>query len=225
MDETPEIPHKEQVVTSPELVERIRHAQAEILAQGQNPEAVAGRNIAEMGFMQALGETMKPHAKKLREINFKNFKAQAAAALSLIPVIGQGKAFLNTVGVVKGYEAGATAFKAEKGLRKFKAIGAGFGRAMAENAPTAAKAGSLFEKARAGSVVGKVEAEAALRAERIAANIVHGTYESSREASKALKAGMTWNKEVTKQALKVGLDEAAKSIILRTLQIRASNIK
>ncbi len=209
MDETPEIPQKEQVVTSPELAERISHAQAEILAQGQNHEAVVGRNIAEMGFLQALGETMKPHAKKLREINFKNFKAQAAAALSLIPVIGQGKAFLNTVGVVEGYEAGATAFKAEKGLRKFKAIGAGFGRAMAENAPTAAKAGSLFEKAHAGSMVGYLEHEGALRAERIAANIAHGTYESSKEASKALKAGLSWNKEVTKKAIAEGLDLAA----------------
>lgn len=209
MDETPEIPQKEQVVSSPELDDRIRQAQTEILAQGQNPEAVAGRNIAEMSFLKALGETIKPHAKKLREINFKQFKAQGAAVLSLIPIIGEGKAFLSTVGVVKGYEKATTVYKAEKGWRKVKAIGAGFGRAMAENAPTAAKAGSFFEKVRAGNVVGKVEAEAALRAEHIAANIAHGTYETSREASKALKAGLKYNKEVTKQALKAGLDEAA----------------
>ena len=209
MDETPEIPQKEQVVTSPELAERISHAQAEILAQGQNPEAVVGRNIAEMGFMQALWETAKPHTKKLREINFKNLKAQGAALLSLIPVIGQGKAFLSTVGVVKGYEAGAKAYKAEKGWRKVKAIGAGFGRAMAENAPELAKAGSLFEKARAGSMVGYLEKEGALRAERIAASIAHGTYESSKDAAKALKAGLSWNKEVAKKAVAEGLDLAA----------------
>lgn len=211
MDEIPELPQKEQIVTSPELSERISHAQAEILAQGQNPEAVAGRNIAEMGFLQALGETMKPHAKKLREINFKQFKAQAAAALSLIPIIGEGKAFLSTVGVVKGYEAGATAFKAEKGWRKVKAIGAGFGRAMAENAPSAAKAGSFFEKMKAGSVVGKAEAESALRAELIAVNIAHGTYETSKDAQRALRAAEKWNKGITKKAISEGLDTAAQA--------------
>lgn len=211
MDETPEIPQKEQVVTSPELADRIRQAQTEILAQGQNPEAVVGRNIAEMGFLQALGETMKPHAKKLREINFKNLKAQGAAVLSLIPIIGEGKAFLSTVGVVKGFEAGKTAFKAEKGWRKVKAIGAGFGRAMAENAPKAAKAGSLFEKVKAGSVVGKAEVESALRAERIAANIVHGTYETAKDAQKALKAAEKWNKGITKKAISEGLDAAAEA--------------
>ena len=209
MDETPEIPQKEQVVLPPELAERISHAQAEILTQGQNPEAVVGRNIAEMGFMQALWETAKPHTKKLREINLKQFKAQAAAVLSLIPVIGQGKAFLSTVGVVKGYEKATTVYKAEKGWRKIKAVGAGFGKAMAENAPKASKAGSLFEKARAGSMVGYLEKEGALRAERIAASIAHGTYESSKEAGKALKAGLSWNKEVTKKAVAEGLDLAA----------------
>lgn len=209
MDEAPEIPQKERVVMSPELADRIDRARQEIAAQGQDPQAVAGRNIAEMGFMKALWETAKPHTKKLREIQFKQIKAQGAAVLSLIPIIGEGKAFLSTVGITKGFEKGVQTFKAEKGWRKIKAIGKGLGRAMAENAPEAAKAGSLFEKARAGSVVAREQAAAAVRAENIAKNIAVSSYETARDAQKALKGAEKWNKAVTKVAINESLDAAA----------------
>lgn len=209
MDETRDIPQKERIVMSPELAERIDRARQEVAAQGQDPQAVAGRNIAEMGFMKALLETAKPHAKKLQEIQFKDMKAKGAALLSLIPVVGEGKAFLSTVGVAKGFEKGVQTFKAEKGLWKIKAIGKGFGRAMAENAPEAAKAGSLFEKARAGSVVAREQAAAAVRAENIAKNIALSSYETARDAQKALKGAEKWNKAVTKVAINESLDAAA----------------
>lgn len=114
MDESREFPTREQVVASPELMDRIDAARAEILMDGMDPEAVAARNIAEMGFFKALGETMKPHMKKLKEINGKQFKAQIAAAISVIPFVGEGKSFLGIAGFKKGLAAAKEA-KVAKG--------------------------------------------------------------------------------------------------------------
>lgn len=200
----------EQSVASPELASKITDAQLEILPEGKNPEAVAVRNIEELGFFQALWETAKPHTKKLLEINFKNLKAQGALVLSLIPVLGEGKALLSTVGIKEGFKAGKVAFQAEKGLSKYKAIGVGLARAAAENAPSAAKAGSLFAKTAEGSQVLKLQAQGAVRAENIAQNIAHGQYESVAAAKKALRDAMNYNAKTTKDAIDTTLNAAAK---------------
>lgn len=59
-----------------------------------DPKAVVSRSINEMGFFEGLKETVKPHLKKHLEISFKDLKAKASLVLSLVPIVGEGKAFL-----------------------------------------------------------------------------------------------------------------------------------
>lgn len=206
MSELEETPPQEQVVVSPELSEKIAQARDAIVREGQNPEVVMGRNISEMGFFQAAWKTLEPHARKLGEIQFKQLKAQAALVLSLIPVIGQGKAFLSTAGVAEGFKAGRAAFQAEKGLSKYKAIGAAFTRAAAENAPAV---GSRLAGVLERSPVVQANKAGALRAERIAQNIAAGQYESVGAYGKALGDAMRFNARETKIAVNQALDLAA----------------
>jgi hypothetical protein len=114
MEELSESSPKERNVVSPELGEKIASARAEIMADGADPQKVAARNISEMGFMQALWETTKPHAKKMREISLKQFKASISAAISLVPLVGEVKA---GGAAVKAVEAGVDATQGAKTAR------------------------------------------------------------------------------------------------------------
>lgn len=186
-----ETPSKEQTVVSPELSEKIARARTEILAEGQNPQAVAGRNIAEMGFMQALWETAKPHAKKLQEINFKNLKAQVGAVISIIPFVGEGKAGLFGIkGIQEGVRAGKEAKAAGAGA--FGVVKEGW---KAKGAFEAAQVNARLEKLVATNPFVRADLQAAERVADVKEGIkfnrgegIVGKIKSSFEIGKAAKA-------------------------------------
>lgn len=76
---------------APEQQEKILAARERMMSEAMNPQSVVSRSINEMGFFEGLKETVKPHLKKQKEIMFKELKANASLALSLIPILGQGK--------------------------------------------------------------------------------------------------------------------------------------
>lgn len=76
---------------APEQQEKILALRERLMSEAANPEQVVSRSINEMGFFEGLKETVKPHLKAQKEIAFKELKAGASLALSLIPVLGEGK--------------------------------------------------------------------------------------------------------------------------------------
>jgi hypothetical protein len=76
---------------SPEQQEQLLSLRERMRAEADNPQHVVTRSINEMGFWEGLKETIKPHLKQHKEIMFKELKANASLALSLIPVIGEAK--------------------------------------------------------------------------------------------------------------------------------------
>ncbi len=76
---------------APEQQEKVLAARERMMAEAMSPQHVVTRSIEDMGFWKGMGETIKPHLKKQKEIMFKELKANASLALSLIPVIGEGK--------------------------------------------------------------------------------------------------------------------------------------
>ncbi len=76
---------------SKELQEHVLAERERLMQEAMNPERVVTRSINELGFWEGLKETVKPHVAKQKEIMFKELKANASLALSLIPVLGEGK--------------------------------------------------------------------------------------------------------------------------------------
>lgn len=76
---------------APEQQEKLLSLRERMQAEAMSPQHVVTRSIDEMGFFEGLKETAKPHLKKHGEIMFKELKARASLALSLIPVLGEGK--------------------------------------------------------------------------------------------------------------------------------------
>jgi|GEM_PF-768669 len=76
---------------APEQQERLLAIRERLQAEAMNPQQVVSRSINEMGFWEGMKETVKPHLAKQKEIMFKDLKAYASAALSLVPVLGEGK--------------------------------------------------------------------------------------------------------------------------------------
>lgn len=76
---------------APEQQEKILALRERLMSEAANPEQVVSRSINEMGFFEGLKETVKPHLKAQKEIAFKELKAGASLALSLIPVLGEGQ--------------------------------------------------------------------------------------------------------------------------------------
>jgi len=75
---------------SPEHQEKLLALREQLAAEAMNPERVVTRSIDEMGFWEGMKETMKPHQAKLKELAFNDLKATASAAISLVPVLGEG---------------------------------------------------------------------------------------------------------------------------------------
>jgi hypothetical protein len=79
---------------APEQQQKLLELRERMMQEAMEPKKVVSRSINEMGFWEGLGATMKPHAKKMGEILFKDLKARTSLVLSLIPIVGEGKAFL-----------------------------------------------------------------------------------------------------------------------------------
>ena len=205
MGELEETPSKEQTVVSPELVQKIESAREAIVHEGQDSQAVMGRGVAEIGYLEALWKTGQHYGKEFGNIQFKQLKAQAALVLSLIPFIGEGKAALfTTTGIKKGFEAGKTAFRAEKGLGKLNAVGAFRVAAGAENVP---KASSILGKAMEGSVASQAGLKAAAaQAEFVELAQTIGHSVNTKTGRVFIEKGM---KAVGKETAKAALDAAA----------------
>lgn len=90
MDETQEQPSTPEHVVSPELRQSMETANSRIQAEAQAPQADIVERTAHMGLFSALLESQKSHGKKMLEIQFKNVKVAAMAALSLVPFLGEG---------------------------------------------------------------------------------------------------------------------------------------
>lgn len=76
---------------APEQQERILTLRERMREQAMNPRDVVTRSINEMGFWEGMGATLKPHMQRYKEIKIKDLKASASLALSLLPVLGEGK--------------------------------------------------------------------------------------------------------------------------------------
>lgn len=76
---------------APEQQEKLLALRERLMAEAANPENVVSRSINEMGFWEGLKHTVKPHMAKQKEIMFKELKAGASLAISLVPVLGEGK--------------------------------------------------------------------------------------------------------------------------------------
>ena len=68
---------------SPEHQEKLLALREQLAAEAMNPERVVTRSIDEMGFLEGMKETMKPHQAKLKELAFNDLKATASAAISM----------------------------------------------------------------------------------------------------------------------------------------------
>lgn len=90
MDETPEIPQKEQVVLPPELKVAMEGAQQRVMTEAKQPHADILERTAGMGFVASIKEAIIPHVKKMGEVTFKDFKASVMAAISLVPLMSTG---------------------------------------------------------------------------------------------------------------------------------------
>lgn len=102
--ETPRVPQPEQDVPqqrledlpefqklAPEQQEKLLAIRERLQSEAMNPQHVVSRSINEMGFWEGMKETVKPHLQKHKELYVKDLKAYASAALSLVPVLGEGK--------------------------------------------------------------------------------------------------------------------------------------
>lgn len=110
---------------TPEQQERLLALRERLQHEAMDPKAVVARNINEMGFWEGLKETVKPHLAKQKEILFKELKAGASLALSLVPVLGEGKGLgtgLFGITVNKAKTVGEGAIKFEPFVRGEKAI-------------------------------------------------------------------------------------------------------
>lgn len=76
---------------APEQQEKLLALRERLMAEAANPENVVSRSINEMGFWEGLKHTVKPHMAKQKEIMFKELKAGASLAISLVPALGEGK--------------------------------------------------------------------------------------------------------------------------------------
>lgn len=76
---------------APEQQEKLLFLRERMQTEAMSPQHVVTRSIDEMGFFEGLKETIKPHLKQHKEIMFKELKANASLALSLIPILGEGK--------------------------------------------------------------------------------------------------------------------------------------
>lgn len=98
MSETQEVPipqeTKDVPPLSPEVEQQRRAAFERVQAEAQDPSAVVSRSINEMGFFEGLMKVTEPYRKEKVNIMWKNLKAKTSLVLSLIPVVGEGKAFL-----------------------------------------------------------------------------------------------------------------------------------
>lgn len=108
---------------APEQQERLLALRERLQNEAMNPRDVVTRSIDEMGFFEGLKETVKPHLAKQKEILFKELKANASLALSLIPVLGEGKGlgtglFGITVNAEKTVAKGAIKFEPFVRLKK-----------------------------------------------------------------------------------------------------------
>ncbi len=108
---------------TPEQQEKLLSLRERMQAEAMSPQHVVTRSIDEMGFFEGLKETVKPHLKAQKEIMFKELKANASLALSLIPVLGEGKGLgTGLLGItVKKGEAVEKAIKFEPFVRLKKA--------------------------------------------------------------------------------------------------------
>ena len=135
---------------APEQQEKLLALRERLMAEAANPENVVSRSINEMGFWEGLKHTVKPHMAKHKEIMFKELKAGASLAISLVPALGEGKGLgTGLFGIIaKDGKAvtGATRLKnirfepfvrigkaASEGKKAFKGIKAGSAVADAAN--------------------------------------------------------------------------------------------
>lgn len=134
---------------APEQQEKLLALRERLMAEAANPENVVSRSINEMGFWEGLKHTVKPHMAKHKEIMFKELKAGASLAISLVPVLGEGKGIgTGLFGITKAKDLPWMRVSAEA-FKEGKVV---FEPAMrAKNAISAAKEG--YATARAFSAV------------------------------------------------------------------------
>ena len=134
---------------APEQQEKLLALRERLMAEAANPENVVSRSINEMGFWEGLKHTVKPHMAKQKEIMFKELKAGASLAISLVPVLGEGKGIgTGLFGITKAKDLPWMKVSAEA-FKEGKVV---FEPAMrAKNAISAAKEG--YATARAFSAV------------------------------------------------------------------------
>ena len=84
----------------PEFQKLVPEEQQRLLAMGERligdvikPQVDILERTAGLGIVGAMKEAVLPHMKKMGEIQFKNFKASAMAAISVIPMVSQGASF------------------------------------------------------------------------------------------------------------------------------------
>lgn len=109
---------------APEQQQKLLELRERMMAEAMEPKQVVSRSINEMGFWEGLKETTKPHLEKQKKIMFNELKANASLAISLIPVIGEGKGLgtgLLGITVTKGAPV-ETAIKFEPLIRGKKAV-------------------------------------------------------------------------------------------------------
>lgn len=95
----------------PEIQEQLRDTYDRVQAEAEDPAAVTSRTIDEMGFFEGLWKTTEPWRKEKVNLGWKNFKAKTSLVLSLIPVLGEGKALLGLAHHMKDGQLVITKFE------------------------------------------------------------------------------------------------------------------
>jgi len=180
---------------APEQQERLLVARERMMAEAMSPQHVVTRSIDEMGFFEGLKETVKPHLKAKKEIMFKELKASASLALSLIPVLGQGKGLgTGLFGLAKPVE---TAWKDVKlGQLTFEpAVRLSKAAQYAKTAFNSGKAVNRIVKysplaEEAANLVAHVRPEKALKAPSKIKTILQGEMKKARDIFSAVGASL-----------------------------------
>lgn len=126
MDDTPEIPQKEQVVLPPELEKAMTGARDRVTAEAKLPETDILERTAGLGFVASMKEAITPHTKKMKEVAFKDLKAMIMATISLVPLMSTGASVARAAEKATRLEAKQLqlATKAEKVAQKASRSGA-----------------------------------------------------------------------------------------------------
>lgn len=116
----------EQLSQEESLDKAITEAEAEITERMKNPAQDLVDRTNQLGFFAAVKEAADPHLNEMKSASFKDLKATFAAAIALIPFVGEARSASALVGTGKAMETAKEVYSTGKKGNILQKIGAPF---------------------------------------------------------------------------------------------------